>query len=545
MSFHAAGGVKTLSYAQLAIQTRAYAGALLSLGLKSGDRVAIQGENCVEWALVDWACRTLGIVLVPLYPSLPSDQSQFIVSDCGAKLVIAGNKEQAAKCSGWVILLTGEGPESITSIAASSPESVSLADWNSSIDQIAPEDIATIIYTSGTTGNPKGAELSHRSFLHVCHYALEQIPLTEHDVFLTFLPMSHVFERIAGQALPISIGAHIFYSKSLLSLASDMQAATPTVLLCVPRFLESTMDKFIDAVKKESKFKQAMFRFALDQGFKRFEGRFAPFAAVMDKLVGEKIRKKVGGRLRFFVSGGAALPPHVARFYFAFGLPVLQGYGLTETCGGSFLNHPDRNKYWTVGEPLGMECKIAEDGEILMRGGGLMTGYHNLEQATREAIDPEGWFHTGDIGEFEGKHLKITDRKKDLLVLANGKNVAPQPIESKFKESQLISEIVLFGDSNEYIYGLLVPNFDRLSVELNAESASHDELLNSDAAKSRMKSEVDAINKTLADFEKLKRYALIDATFSIESGELTPSLKVKRKVVKTKYQAVLDTLTKN
>ena len=535
---------RSITYAQLHDTVRAFAGALKALGLLRGDRLALQSENCAEWSFVDWACRGLGIVVVPIYPTLPADQTSYIVQDSGAKVVVAGSEEQAAKSAGKTVVLLSQ----LAASAESEPNRLSPEAWNAEIDQNTLDEVSTFIYTSGTTGNPKGAMLSNRNILHVCYWATKEIDFGDVDIFLTFLPMSHVFERVAGQALPLYFGGTIAYSKSLVTLANDLQKVRPTVLLCVPRFLEATMDKILDGIKKEKPIKQKLFHLALAQGTARSEGKFAPLAGILDKLVGQKIRERVGGRLKYFVSGGAALPPHVARFYTAFGFVVLQGYGLTETSGGTFINRPTNNKYWTVGESLGMECKIADDGEILLRGDGLMLGYFNLPEATREAVDSEGWFHTGDIGEFEGKNLKITDRKKDLLVLANGKNIAPQLIENKLKESPLISEVVLFGDGNEYVYGLILPNLERLTSELKEAGIQAPEdpadLVALDSVRSRIKAEIDAVNKTLADFEKVKKHALIAKPFTVESGELTPSMKVRRKVVKERYADVLAGLVR-
>jgi long-chain acyl-CoA synthetase len=275
---------------------------------------------------------------------------------------------------------------------------------------------------------------------------------------------------------------------------------------------------------------------------KRAQGAFAPFAGLLDKIVGKKIRERTGGRMRFFVSGGAALPPHVAEFYMAFNLTVLQGYGLTETTAATCINHPYRNRYWTVGEPLpGVEVSIASDGEILVRGPSVMLGYYHLPEETAKAIDADGWFHTGDIGEFEDKHLKITDRKKDILVLANGKNIAPQPIENKLKESAYIAEAVLFGDGNEYVYGLIIPNLERLREEF-PEAGDDEALVKNEQVRAKIKAEIDQVNRTLADFEKVKKHALLNAAFSVETGELTPSMKVKRKVVREKHADLIRSL---
>lgn len=531
-------GFHDLTYRQLEERVRGYCAALQKVGLKRGERLALQSENGIEWALTDWACQCLGIVLVPIYPTLPADQTQYIVRDAQCAAILSSTPDQRAKVESLELpkLLNSE-------LAGMAVEgSMSPEEWDAEIDKAGPEDTATFIYTSGTTGNPKGAMLPNRAILHVCSFVDKHFPIDHDDSFLTFLPMSHVFERVAGQALPIYLGGTITYSKGLASLASELMNVKPSILLCVPRFLEATMDRIIDGLKKQSPFQQKMFNWALDQGAKRVEGKFAPFAGILDKLVGEKVRARMGGRIKFFVSGGAALPPHVARFYMAFRICVLQGWGLTETAAGTTLNYPDRNKYWTVGESLGMEIKIADDGEILVRGPGLMSGYWNLPKETSEAIDGEGWFHTGDIGEFEGPSLKITDRKKDLLVLANGKNIAPQKIENELKERPLIQEAVLFGDGHEFVYGLIVPNFERLKAQLGVTEGSDEDLIKLPEAKAAIKGEVDAVNKTLADFEKVKKHTLLAHNFSIESGELTPSLKVRRKVVKEKYAAQLKEL---
>jgi len=528
---------RSISYRELEDLVRRVSAVLKEWGLQRGDRLALQSENCYEWSIVDWACRCLGVILVPIYPTLPADQTIYIVRDAECAAVISSTPEQQAK----VVEFEGRKRLLPEIMEAAKTTDMSVADWEREVDVAQINEVSTFIYTSGTTGNPKGAMLSHRSIMHVCKFAQDNYPLNHEDTFLTFLPMSHVFERVAGQALPIYMGATVAFSKSLATLASDLMTVQPTVMLCVPRFLEATMDKIVDGAKKQPPLRQKLFFMALDQGAKRADGQFAPLSGILDKIVGEKIRARVGGKMRFFVSGGAALPPHVARFYLAFRFNVLQGWGLTETAAGTTLNHPDRNKYWTVGEPMGMDIKIADDGEILVKGPGLMEGYYNLPEESAQAIDADGWFHTGDIGEFEGKSLKITDRKKDIIVLANGKNVAPQKIENTLKESAFIQEVVLFGDGHEFLYGLIIPNFERVREHLGVD-ADDATLASRDDVKALVKSELDAVNKTLADFEKVKKHAVLAASFSIETGELTPSLKVRRKVVKEKFADVLKDL---
>ena len=543
------GGFSPITYAELSERVRGYAAALQALDIGRGDRVAIQSENACEWAFTDWACQTLGAIVVPIYPTLPADQSQFLVRDSGAKLLVAGSPEQAAKAEGMdgvkVVLLKGAG-DSLDERAKRSLGTLTIEAWNASIDATKPTDLATIIYTSGTTGVPKGAMLAHEAFTELMEAVVLTLPIVETDRFLSFLPMSHVYERVGGQVLPISTGACIAFAGSLRSLASDMKVVKPTVMLCVPRFLESIRDKVIEGASKASPLRRRLFEFGMEQLVRRQRGQVAPLAGLMDKIVGAKVRELAGGELRFFVSGGAALPTHVSEFFLAFGMPMLQGYGLTETTAASCLNHPDDNHPATVGRPLpGVEVKIAADGEILIRGKTRLVGYYNLPEETKAAIDDEGWFHTGDIGAFEGPYLKITDRKKDILVLGNGKNVAPQPIENRLKESPLIAEAVLFGDGMECVCALIIPNFEvltKVASEHGVAPAAPEQMIQLDAVKALLKAEIDKVNKTLAGFEMVKRHALIAATFSMEGGELTPTLKVKRKAVKEKYADELATL---
>lgn len=534
---------RPLTYDALFLRVQLYAGALRGMGLRRGDRLVIFSENCAEWAITDWACQCLGIVVVPIYPTLPANQAAYIVQDSAALHAVVGSVELSKKLEGIdrlnIRLIKGE-PNSLDHLADRSADEISLSGLNAEIDGGQLADLATIIYTSGTTGVPKGVMLSHRAIIHVCEAVGRINVLNTDDNFLSFLPQSHVYERVAGQILPIALGAKITYIKNLASMAGAMTKVQPTVMMCVPRFLESFRDRILDAVAKQPAKKQRLFHLALSQGVKRAQGKFAPLALITDRLVMHKIRERAGGKMRYFISGGAALAPNVAEFYMATGLTVLQGYGLTETTGGTFLNLPNNNKYWTVGEPLEMESRIAPDGEILIRGPGLMTGYFNLPDETEAAIDLEGWFHTGDIGEFEGKSLKITDRKKDLLVLGNGKNIAPQPIESKLRTSEYISEAVLLGDGMDSCFALIVPNHASVIKLLNL---SEGELLSSnEGVRKLIKREIDVVNKTLANFEIIKRFTILDNVFSIESGELTPTMKVKRKVIKERYASEIESM---
>jgi len=534
------GAWQTFSYGSHCEAVLAFASALRGLGLEREDRVAIFAENSIQWAQAEWACQLLGLIPVPIYPTLPSDQAQYIVSDSGAKLALVSSEELASRLpETHCEFLVGESR--LVSRSSSSP--LSSSDLDAIIAKIGPDDLATIIYTSGTTGNPKGAMLSHRSFISTCESVRQRIPVDETDLFLSFLPLSHVYERMAGHVLPVALGACVAYAGSIATLSTDMVDVKPTIMLCVPRFLDSVRSRIVDNVARQSSFKRWMFNACLRQGLARSKGSFVPLAGLFDHLVGAKVRERTGGRLRFFASGGAALPGYVADFYASLRMPVLQGYGLTETCGGNCINHPDRIDNTTVGEPLApaVEVKIADDGEILIRGDCRMIAYYNRPEDTAAAIDADGWFHTGDIGELVDGKLRITDRKKDLLVLGNGKNVAPQPIENKMRESEWIGEIVLFGDGMEYVCALVIPSKDRVTKWAKETSASggYEEWVEDAAVRQAIKVEIDRINKGLADFEKVKRHQVVAANFSIESGELTPTLKVKRKFVKEKYGDVI------
>jgi long-chain acyl-CoA synthetase len=537
------GGFTPLSYRDLYATVKGYAAALQGLGLRAGDRMLLISDNCIEWAFCDWAAQTLGVVLVPVYPTLPAELTRYIATDCGATHAIVGSLELAKKLEGLPGLastpLAGEG--SLDQLARTA--TLDQVAWEAAMRATDPEETATIIYTSGTTGNPKGVMLAHRSFIFLCTAIRQTIPVDENDVFLSFLPLSHVYERFAGHVMPIAVGATIAHAQSLASLASDMVAVRPTIMCCVPRFLESVRGRIVDAAEGMPPIRRRLFHAALRVGAAKFKGGSPLFLGLLDKLVLQKIRARTGGRIRFFVSGGAALPPHVAEFYGALGLRVLQGYGLTETTAATTFNHPDRSKYDTIGEPIqGVEVTVAEDGELLVRGPSLMKGYYNLPEETASVVDADGWFHTGDIGKWEGQRLKITDRKKDLIVLANGKNVPPQPIENLIRESEYIAEAVLFGDGMDYVVGLIVPDFDRVKRFAKGQgiaTESPEELIKLEPVRALIKGELDAVNKRLADYERVKRHELLTAPFTVDSGELTPTFKVRRKIVREKYASVI------
>jgi len=497
-------------------------------------RSGIVGDTGLEWALVDWACQTLGIVTVPVFPSLPADQATQILRDAEASAVVVQDAGQAAKVSDLgVPVLT------FADLFARKAE-LERSAWERSVTEPALTELATIIYTSGTTGEPKGAMLGHQGFLDLCRAIPDTLPLGPDDVFLSWLPIAHVFERFAGHILPISLGASIGYAGSVATIASDMAKVRPTIMLVVPRFLDSLRSKIQDGVRNAPPLRQKLFELALAQGRARVGGRGAPLFPFTDGLVGKKLRERVGGRLRYFVSGGSALPPDLCTFFGAFGITTLQGYGLTETTAASCLNDPFENRPETVGKPFPcLEVKIAEDGEILIRGSAVMKGYWRKQEATAEAIDPEGWFHTGDLGDIVDGRVRITDRKKDIQVLANGKNVAPQKVENLLRSEAEISEAVVFGDGRNHCVALIVPDYAHLRSSLALGNMTDGEVTGDERATSEVRQAVDRANKVLADFERVRQFRILAEPFSQEKGELTPSMKVRRKVVRDAYAARL------
>jgi Long-chain acyl-CoA synthetases (AMP-forming) len=558
-----------ITYAELAARVERMASGLAALGINKGDRVALLSENRPEWTITDLAALALGAVVVPIYPTLPPPQITYIVKNCGAKALVVSDAKQLRKA----IEVRRDAPElehviamepgpvsdeakvqTLDSILRRGEENPLGAEYERRWRAVGPDDLASIVYTSGTTGDPKGAMLTHGNFVSNVDASLEHFrrqgeAVNENDTFLSFLPMCHVFERTTGYYLVLRSGAAVGYSEGPRTLLDDMAKVQPTLMVCVPRVYEAFQERIQDTVAKQPAKNQAIFAKALEAGRayaekKRTTGHVGPVAAaqhlVFDKLVYGKMRERFGGRLRFLVSGGAALNAETARFFEGLGIPIIEGYGMTEASPVMAINPNRRPKVGTVGLSVpGGEIKIAPDGEILYRGPNVMKGYWRNDEATREMIDDEGWLHTGDIGVLDEEgYLKITDRKKDIIVLANGKNVAPQPIESSLKQSPFLSEIVLIGDRQNIVTALVLPNKEKLkdwAKEQGLTFESDAALLESAEVKKKVKQEIDAHSKHLADFEKVRRFTLLDTTFSVDSGEMTPTLKIKRKVVMQKY----------
>ncbi|MGQ9487402.1 MAG: AMP-dependent synthetase/ligase [Armatimonadota bacterium] len=546
---------------------------LEATGVSFGDRVLLLSENRPEWAMSDYALLSLGAIVVPVYPSLPANQIEYLARDSGARVIIVSDEKQYRKG----VEVSRAVPQLETIVVMDPPDvlnsnAIGFADierrgtevadaeaqFRQRIAQIPPDHIATFIYTSGTTGEPKGAMLTHQNLLSNVEASLQIIDAGPDDVFLSFLPLSHVFERMGGHFTAVACGATVYYCETLFTIARDMQIARPTVMLAVPRLFQSMRDRIMETVTKQPPLRRRIFHWAYRNASKaaqaiRGERKWTPWLRfkhrLADRLVLQKIRAFTGGRLRFFVSGGAALGKHNAEFFHAFGILILEGYGLTETSPVIAVNPPNDYRFGTVGKPIpGVEVRIAEDGEILVRGPNVMQGYYNKPAETAEVLDADGWFHTGDLGAIDADgFLSITGRKKDIIVLAKGKNVAPVPIEEQLKTSPYISEAVLFGDEQEVITALIVPQFERLRewATLQGLTFGNDtDLVGLPEVKQLMKQEIDRLTANLADFEKVRRFTLLDHPFSIETGELTPTLKVRRHFIKQRYAKELEAMAR-
>ncbi|MGI8401643.1 MAG: AMP-dependent synthetase/ligase [Gemmatimonadaceae bacterium] len=566
----AGGAYKPISHGEVSLRVRRAALGLRSLGVKRGDRVAILSENRPEWAIADFASITTGLTDVPIYPTLPADQIAYMLKDSGSVAIFVSNKVQAEKIKQirgvLPALKTVIGFDEIPgltdmSIAELEKRGVAgetaeaTARYKSEALAVKPDDIATIIYTSGTTGDPKGVMLSHDNIYSNVAASRTAIPFGGHDVALSFLPLSHIFERMAGHYLMWATGTSIAYAESIDTVPANMQEVRPTLVLSVPRLYEKMYARVLETALTGGFLKRKIFfwgrdvadRWATEKlSGKEPGGLIAQQYAIAQTLVFSKLKTRTGGRLRYFVSGGAPLAPEINKFFFAAGLEILEGYGLTETSPVIAVNTPSNFRIGTVGKMIdGVEVKIAGDGEILTRGPHVMKGYYNKPDATREAIDPEGWFHTGDIGELRDGFLAITDRKKEIIVTAGGKNIAPQPLENKVKTNKYVAQAVMLGDKRKFPSMLIVPNFDNLekwAKRHNIIWTDRAQLLRMPSIHAKIEQEVNRELIGAAHFEVPKKIGLVEHDFSIERGELTPTQKVKRRAIDKNYKALIDSL---
>jgi long-chain acyl-CoA synthetase len=566
--FRSGSGWTDLSSQEFERRVEACASGLLVHGVQPGDRIALLSENRVEWALVDIACLEIGAVVVPIYPTLLAEQIEYLLNDSGSVAVFCSTPDQVEK----IRSIREKAPsvrEVISFEAATSPDTQSLdkllelgrlnvEDKRPEIDRRAdatgPEDTATIIYTSGTTGQPKGVVLTHGNITENVRGVARVIHLGPEDRCLSFLPLSHIFERMAGHYYMLYQGVSICYAESPETVANDMGEIRPTVMVSVPRLYEKIYSRVLEAANTGSPTKRKIFWWAKAVGerwaTKMIRQQEIDFALsvqkrIADALVFRKLQGRTGGRLKFFVSGGAPLAREIAEFFFAAGLPIYEGYGLTETSPVLTCNTPEAFRPGSVGPVLpGVEVKIADDGEILTRGPNIMPGYYKRPDDTAEAFE-DGWFKTGDIGHLdEDGFLYITDRKKDLLVTAGGKNVAPQPIENELKLHKFVSEAVVIGDRRRYLTVLLVPALEPLMAHAAREGLGETaaEVVAHPAIQHAFGQLVTETNERLASFEQIKKFRVVDHEFTLDDGQLTPSLKVRRRVVGEMYSEIIDSM---
>jgi long-chain acyl-CoA synthetase len=557
---------KTITYREFEERVKDFSLGLRSLGIDRGDRVALLSENRYEWAIADIAILAAGAVTVPIYSSLPPAQVAHILFDSGTKAIIASDKKQLAKvevsrskCPDLTLLITMNESDGACDVMGFgdvmihgqkySPEET----FDERRKSVRPDDLASLVYTSGTTGDPKGAMLSHRNFAAAVGMAEIWFPVKPSDTFLSFLPLCHVFERVTHY-ISLSIGGHTYYAESIFKVQENLADVKPQIMQSVPRLFETIHDRSIEAINKRSGFQKNLALWSLSVG-KTYSDRLnnnkliGPILRLQlllaDKMVFSKIRARLGGQIRFFVSGGAPLASSTADFFNAINIPILEGYGMTETTAPLTCNGYHRAKVGTVGKPLAaVTLKIAADGEIKAKGPNVMAGYWNNPGATHEMFDDDGWLCTGDIGKIDSAgFLTITDRKKDIIVLANGKNVAPQPIEGLMRQSPFIDEIVLLVDKAGTIAALVLPNSDRLlawATENNVEVKEPKAFASSAEVKKKIKSEIDSRSGDLAEFEKIRKIAILTEPLTIENRELTPTLKVRRKIVFERHGCLLE-----
>ncbi|MEA3202990.1 MAG: long-chain acyl-CoA synthetase [Thermoplasmata archaeon] len=572
------------TYTEFGAAVRDVANALLASGVKKGERVAIWSRNTPQWGEVDFANQTVGFATVPIYDTLTGDKGAYILNDAEAKVLFVQDAAILARLAPLrgtlrglkqVVLMAGAPPEG----AVSYQEFVQKGrDWGKrnpdAVDRMRaaldPDDLASLVYTSGTTGEPKGVMLTQGNFASnaACMHLVDVGP---EDVFLSFLPLSHVFERTGGHFGAYGLGAKVVFARSVDTLMDDMQAAHPTLMMAVPRLYEKMHARVLESIAAQSWVKRKLFAWALRVGKQTLPYRerneplppgLAKRHARATKLVLHKLHARVGGRLRYFVSGGAALSKDIEEFFWAAGIQILQGYGLTETSPVCNVNLPHALRFGSVGRCIpGAECRIDASewpqptdiggkpytqGEICFRGPNVMQGYWRNDKATKEVFDAEGYFHTGDIGYLDNRgYLFITDRKKEIIVMSNGKKVPPQPVENALQLQPHIAQAMILGENRNYIATLIVPDWaalDKFALANGIATKDRDRLVADQRIVSLVEREVEAVNATLARYEQVKKFWILPAEWTVEGGELTPSLKLKRRVITERFKGFIERL---
>lgn len=532
---------------------------LTTIGVGKGSRVAIMSANRPEWNICDYAIMQLGAYQIPLYPTLAEHDVKFIIEDAEINVVFVADgqlyqkvKGVCAKLSHNVAIYTFDQLDG----AKHWQELVTIGSSMAQLDletyraEVTPDDILTIIYTSGTTGTPKGVMLTHDNLVQNFKKSAVLLPNNVTHA-LSFLPLSHIFERMISY-LYAYLNIAIYYAESMDTIVADIQFVKPSGFSTVPRLLEKVYDKIVEKGKELKGVKKAIFFWSLALAEKYDTNTswwYNVKLGIARKLVFKKWQEALGGNIQVIISGGAALNPRLARVFWAAGLPVFEGYGLTETSPVITVNHFDAIKFGSVGMPIeGVEVKIAADGEILVKGHNIMKGYYNKPQLTDEAIDQDGWFHTGDIGELNEGYLKITDRKKEMFKTAGGKYVAPQMVENKIKEAPLVEQIMVLGENRKFPSALVVPNFEALKNWCKIkgiEFGSNETVVDNNEVKAKFQKIIDEANKEFGKWEQVKQFALLPKEWSIDGGELTPKLSLKRKVILEKNNEIIEKIYKD
>ncbi len=564
------GKYQGLGYREIKNKVDNFALGLAAIGVTRGTNIAIISENRPEWVIADMGMMKLGAVSVALYPTLTPKQIEYILIDSCAKYAIVSNQLQLNKLLKviddiplleTVILMSDDSNINDDRIYPFSKVIGMSSDFRENnveylqheMNKVKPEDLLTIIYTSGTTGNPKGVMLSHKNLVSNIIASAECIIFNHEDTVLSFLPLSHSYERMAGYYTAIACGATIAYAESIDTVRENLLEVQPTIVTTVPRLFERIYNRLMKQMSDEPKIRQKIFSWALGVGRTYACARKNKITSpslsarykLADKFVFQKIKARTGGKIKFFASGGAALASELGEFFEAIGIKIIEGYGMTESSPVISVNRLDDYKWGTVGKPIpDVVVKIAEDGEILVKGPNVMIGYWKNPKATEEIIDNDGWLHTGDIGMFDTEgYLKITDRKKHLFVSSGGKNIAPQHIENLFLQSQFIDQFVLIGDGKMYLSALIVPNFDVVKEYASKQHIpfqSVEDLTTHQEIYKLLEIELNKIQSDLANYERVRKFTILDRPLTIENGEITPTLKPRRKFIEEKFREIID-----
>ncbi len=532
------------------------ASGLIQKGLKPGDRVAIIANNRPEWNFVDFGCQQAGIISVPVFPTISQHDLQFILKHAEVKLVFFSTADIYKKIDGFpaptVSFNDVEGATPFSAFVEEGKQHYSAhkATIESIKSGIKPDDLLSILYTSGTTGTPKGVMISHSNLLSNIQACETFVPFSSTWRNLSFLPLNHIYERMFN-TLMLYLGISIYYAQGLETIPENLKEVKPEMFVTVPRLMERMFDKILSKGNQLTGMKKKIFDWALDLSLKyEPDGANGAFyelkRKLADKLIYSKWREALGGKIRYVASGGAALQPRLARAFSCAGILTLQGYGLTETSPVVAVGREGKgnNRFGYVGKVIkDVEVRIAEDGEILVKGPNVMMGYYKNPEATAEVMDREGWFHTGDIGVFEGEFLKITDRKKEIFKTSSGKYIAPLALENKLKECRFVEQCIVIGEGQKFASALIVPSFDYIKEwckEKDIPFTTNEEMANHPEVKKEVSLFIRELNKTLAPYEQVKRQELLTGTWSIDGGELTPKMSLKRKVIMDKNRSVVE-----